>query len=437
MNRFDDALHYVWKFTEEGTGDLFVTGRAGTGKSTLLVELLRKISKRTIVLAPTGVAALNVGGQTIHRFFGFGTDITPRKVRERRYVRNPELYRNLEIIIIDEVSMMRADLLDCVEVFLRKHGPEPGQPFGGIRLIYFGDLLQLSPVVTRTDRAAIEAAYDSPFFFSAAAFRERMLEILELPDIYRQSDRDFIALLERVRSGSIDHEDAKMLNSRLSTKTEAGRSGVVLTGTNAKADYINSERLSQIASQSISSSAEVTGEFGREYYPCAAELTFKVGAQVMLVNNDADGRWVNGSVGTIIEVPDRRKRKEAVRIGLSDGGGPVLVKRHSWDVCKFEFQEGEIHSSPTGRFNQLPFRLAWAITIHKSQGKTFEHIEIDLERSFSPGQMYVALSRCRTFEGIALRRAVKAGSLPIDERVTEFLSERKRSGWCVSPGKFQ
>ena len=262
MSRFEDALHHVWKFTEDGSGDLLVTGRAGTGKSTLLMRLLTKISKRSVVLAPTGVAALIVGGQTIHRFFGFGTDITPRKVQERRNIRNPELYRNLEVIIIDEVSMVRADLMDCVEVFLRKHGPEPGQPFGGVRLLYFGDLLQLSPVVTRTDRPAIEAAYDSPFFFSAAAYRDRILEILELSDMFRQSDRDFIELLDRVRSGSLDQDDANILNSRVSTQNETGGKGVVLTGTNAKADHINSERLARIASQSVCSSAEVTGDFG-------------------------------------------------------------------------------------------------------------------------------------------------------------------------------
>ena len=166
-------------------------------------------------------------------------------------------------------------------------------------------------------------------------------------------------------------------------------------------------------------------------------MTFKVGAQVMLANNDSDGRWVNGSVGTIVEIPDLRKRKEAVRIQLSDGGKQVIVKRHSWDVCKFEFKEGEIHSAPTGRFNQLPFRLAWAITIHKSQGKTFDHIKIDLERSFSPGQMYVALSRCKTLEGTTFRKPVKPGSLPVDERVIDFLEERKRNGWYATPGQHQ
>ena len=429
MSRFDLAYRHVAQFLTRGDGDLFVTGRAGTGKSTLLARLKSEHAPHSVILAPTGVAALNVGGQTIHRFFGFGPDVTPQSVRKRHRVRHPELYRALRLIIIDEVSMVRADLLDCMATFLTMHGAEPGESFGGARLLYFGDLLQLPPVITRSDREALDAAYETPYFFSAGAQRDRSMEIIELTDIYRQQDPTFISLLDRVRGGELSAEDAHRLNQR---QTATGR-GVVLTGTNAQADRINERELARLPSRPACSVAIVEGEFGKDSYPCAAQLSYKPGAQVMMVNNDADGRWVNGSIGFVGDIIDHRPGKEAVSVRFAPGAPALEVKRHAWDICKFEFKDGEIQSVPTGRFNQLPFRLAWAITIHKSQGKSFDHVEIDLPRSFSPGQIYVALSRCRTLEGITLRHPLAPGALPVDHRITEFFDNCERDGWMIEP----
>ena len=409
-----------------GGRNLFITGKAGTGKSTLLEYYRANAAERPVILAPTGVAALQVGGETVHRFFGFGIDVTPEKVREsRRKPRRPEVYKKLRTLIIDEASMLRADLLDCVDMFLRKHGPERGAPFGGVQMVFVGDLYQLPPVVTNSEREIFRSVYATPYFFSARALSDSDLEIVELEKVYRQSDAGFVALLNSVRNDSVDDADVARLNARVDSAFEPPDDVffISLTTTNRNADRINANKLASLPGTRSMSTAEISGDFGREQYPTATELAFKAGAQVMMLNNDSMGRWVNGSLGAIESVAAWEEGRHAVTIRLRDRHAAVEVEPHTWEVIRFVLQAGEISTESVGRFTQLPFRLAWAVTIHKSQGKTFDNVVIDLERgAFAAGQTYVALSRCTSFEGIVLRRPVKRSSIRADWRIQKFLT---------------
>ena len=410
-----------------GAGNLFITGKAGTGKSTLLYHYRQIAAVEPVVLAPTGVAALNVRGQTVHRFFGFRIDVTPDKVREsRRAPRHPEIYKNVRTIIIDEASMLRADLLDCVDQFLRKHGPVRNRVFGGVQMAFVGDLYQLPPVVTRDEREIFRELYETPYFFSARALDRANLKIVELEKVYRQKDSAFVHLLNRVRNDTVGDDDVRRLNER----TRAGFSPpddgfyITLTATNRSADRINEARLAALPGRAVRSTARIAGEFGREYHPTAVELAFKPGAQVMMLNNDSDHRWVNGSVGVIEHVEEDEDREARVRVRLRDGDDLVSVEPYKWELIRFGFKQGAIVTDSIGSFTQLPFRLAWAITIHKSQGKTFDNVIIDLERgAFAAGQTYVALSRCTSFEGIVLSRPIKSSSIRADWRIQRFLTD--------------
>ena len=406
-------------------GNLFITGKAGTGKSTLLEYYRDNAPETPVILAPTGVAALNVGGETVHRFFNFGIDVTPEKVRNsRRRPRHPGIYKKLRTVIIDEASMLRADLLDCVDMFLRKHGPSRGVPFGGVQMVFVGDLYQLPPVVTGSEREIFRNVYETPYFFSANALAEDDLEIIELTKVYRQEDADFVALLNSVRNNSVDDADVAHLNARVDPAFEPPDDVffISLTTTNRNADRINGNRLASLPGRGCLSLAEISGDFGREQYPTATELAFKTGAQVMMLNNDSVGRWVNGSLGVIESVAAWEEGRRGVKIRLR-GEGTVNVEPHTWEVIRFVVEAGEISSESVGRFTQLPFRLAWAVTIHKSQGKTFDNVVIDLERgAFAAGQTYVALSRCTSFEGIVLRRPVRRSSIRADWRIQKFLT---------------
>ncbi|MCY3822004.1 MAG: AAA family ATPase [Gammaproteobacteria bacterium] len=409
-----------------GRGNLFITGKAGTGKSTLLEYYREHAAETPVILAPTGVAALNVGGETVHRFFGFGIDVTPEMVRSsRRRPRYPGIYKKLRTIIIDEASMLRADLLDCVDMFLRKHGPSPGAPFGGVQMVFVGDLYQLPPVVTGGERDIFRSIYETPYFFSAGALADSDLEIIELEKVYRQEDAEFVALLNSVRNDSVDDAGVAHLNARVDPAFEPPDDvfAITLTTTNRNADRVNGDRLASLPGRASTSIAEISGEFGREHYPTATELAFKPGAQVMMLNNDSVDRWVNGSLGVIESVAAWEEGRQGVKIRLRGEAGAVHVEPHTWEVIRFVLQSGEITSESVGRFTQLPFRLAWAVTIHKSQGKTFDNVVIDLERgAFAAGQTYVALSRCTSFEGIVLRRPVRRSSIRADWRIQKFLT---------------
>lgn len=416
---------------EKGERHLFITGKAGTGKSTLLEHFRANTSGTPVILAPTGVAALNVGGETVHRFFRFRIDVTPEGVRaSRRKPRNAALYRSLTSVVIDEASMLRADLLDCVDAFLRRHGPRPKRPFGGVQMVFVGDLYQLPPVVTRDEREIFRTLYETPYFFSARAFDGLRIEVVELEKVYRQRDASFVELLNRVRNRTAGREDIGRLNERLDPGFEPPDDlfCVTLTTTNANADGINAARLEALPGPLRTSHADVSGDFDRKHYPAATALSFKEGAQVMMLNNDSDGRWVNGSVGAVESAGPWESGGGRVLVRLRDGGNVVEVGPHTWEVIRFVLDGGAIVPEPVGRFTQLPFRLAWAVTIHKSQGKTFDRVVIDLERgAFATGQTYVALSRCTSFEGIVLRRPVRPGDILTDARIHGFLAGRQHA----------
>ena len=409
---------------ERGDRHLLITGSAGTGKSTLLSHFCEQVDWDPVVVAPTGVAALNVGGQTIHRFFGFGIDVTPESVaRGRSAGPNASVYRSLRSLIIDEVSMLRADLLDCVDLFLRRHGPSPGSRFGGVHMIFIGDLYQLPPVVTGMEREALKQRYPSPHFFSARALEGVELETLELTKIFRQRDRAFAELLNRIRKNAAESGDIERLNSRVDPhfRPAEGQGYITLTGTNRKADSINLNRLDALPSREYESRAIIAGSFTREYYPTQEALKFKRGAQIMLLNNDSAQRWVNGTIGIIEEI-QTGGGEEYVIVRLGDSGRRVRVELYEWELLRFAVREGAIVSSPAGTFEQFPFRLAWAVTVHKSQGKTFDRMVVDLDRVFAAGQAYVALSRCTSLQGLTLTRPLTAGAIRCDWRVQRFLT---------------
>lgn len=416
---------------ESGNRNLFITGKAGTGKSTLLRHFCEEARKNLVVLAPTGVAAINAGGQTVHRFFRFRADVTPESVKKRSRPPGPAaVYRRLQILIIDEASMLRADLLDCIDIFLKKFGPIPNAPFGGVQMIFIGDLFQLPPVVISREKEIFSQLYDSPYFFSAKALADIKLEIIELEKVYRQSEGQFLETLNRIRDGVVLDSDIAWLNERVDPNFEVPENEyyVTLTSTNKKADDINLARLSALDTEIRTSHARISGDFGKEYYPAQKDLKYKSGAQIMLLNNDPAGRWVNGSIGTITDVNPRRSGSKLVKIHLRESDCHFEVGRHEWQLSRFELVGGSIKPVQIGTFKQLPFRLAWAITIHKSQGKTFKHMVVDLERIFSPGQAYVAFSRGTSYEGLVLLRPLKASAVRTDWRVREFLAKSRFDG---------
>ncbi len=411
----------------EANQNLFITGRAGTGKSTLLEYFCAHTEKKVVVLAPTGVAALNVKGQTIHRFFNFYIDVTPQKIKDKKIKpKDPKLFKKLETIIIDEVSMVRADLLDSVDVFLRLYGPVPGQPFGGVQMIFIGDLCQLPPVVMEGEAEVFTTYYESPYFFSAPGFKELSIDVIELEKIYRQKDQTFVQLLNRIRDNSVEEEDMLSLNSRFlpAFKPAEDHFYIHLTTTNKKADEINHTHLESLDGKMYQAKAAVKGDFGKEYYPTATALQFKVGSQIMLLNNDSKKRWVNGSMGVIEAAKKDEEGESYLQVRLQDNEKLVNVGRFEWEVYRFSFDGQALISEAVGTFSQFPFRLAWAITIHKSQGKTFERVIVDIgSGTFATGQVYVALSRCTSFEGIVLKTPIKKSHIRTDVRISNFLDQ--------------
>jgi ATP-dependent exoDNAse (exonuclease V) alpha subunit len=414
---------------EHSSRNIFLTGRAGTGKSTLLQYFRSSTRKNVAVVAPTGVAAVNIKGQTIHSFFNFRPDITPEAAKEIRLRRDKrELYKKLDAIIVDEVSMVRADLLDCMDAFLRHNGPERDKPFGGVQMILIGDLYQLPPVVTGADREMFTALYPSPYFFDAKVFAKADFDLLELEKIYRQKDDRFIRLLNAVRDNAVKPEDLALLNLRCRPDFDPPPEDfyIYLTTTNDLADTINRARLSAIKGKVHAYTGEIDGAFDKKSLPTHEDLQLKIGAQVMLLNNDPMGRWVNGSIGHITDII--HGNEDAIRVRLADGHD-VDVAPFSWEMYKFVYDKEleKVESEIVGMFRQYPLRLAWAVTIHKSQGKTFSKVVIDVGRgTFSHGQSYVALSRCTTLDGIILKRPFMRAHIMLDTRVREFLENFKK-----------
>jgi len=412
---------------ENSTRHLFITGRAGTGKSTLLDHFRNNTRKEVAVLAPTGVAALNVQGQTIHSFFGFKPSVTPDGIKKVSGWAG-EIYREFDMIIVDEVSMVRADLLDCMEKFLRLNGPHRKKWFGGVQMVFIGDLYQLPPVVASPEREIFTHRYETPYFFSAQVFAEPGfdMEFVELEKVYRQTDDEFIGLLNSIRNRTCTDEELERLNTRClpGFTPPDNEFYVTLTSTNDLAASRNLEKLESLPGALQEYDRTVSGVFDNSSFPAEETLRLKPGAQVMLVNNDKGGRWVNGTIGRIAGIEHEPGNDDAVMVELQ-GGEIVEVTPHTWELFEYQYDRAtkKISTRKTGSFTQYPIRLAWAVTIHKSQGKTFDRVVIDIGRgAFAHGQVYVALSRCTSFEGITLIKKITKGHIRMDWRVAGFLT---------------
>jgi len=419
---FREALRVM----EDTSRSIFITGRAGTGKSTLLKYFRDHTQKTVAVVAPTGVAALNVQGQTIHSFCRFKPNVTPETVKRlRANADHPNIYQKLDAIVIDEISMVRADLLDCVDKFLRLNGKHLDQPFGGLQMIFIGDLYQLPPVVTSQEKEIFRARYATPYFYGARVFQEFEMEFVELEKVYRQHDAGFINLLNAIRNRSLDDAGLEIINRRYKPgfQPPAGDFYIYLTTTNAGAEQINAARLAKLKGEASVFTADIEGDFGKEYLPTAVELNVKIGAQVMLLNNDAAGRWVNGSIGEITEIAADAAGDRVINVRLSDGAD-VNVTPFTWEIYRYVVDGDKLNSETIGSFTQYPLMLAWAVTIHKSQGKTFDRVVIDFGRgTFAHGQAYVALSRCTSLDGIVLTQPFRKQHILMDWEVVKFLTQ--------------
>lgn len=396
----------------------FITGRAGTGKSTLLRYFRATTSKNAVVLAPTGIAAIHVGGQTIHSFF----QLPPRFIQESEVKllakTKRSLVQKMDTLIIDEASMVRADVMDGIDLSLRINRSN-NKPFGGVKLILIGDLFQLPPVVGQDMNEFFEKKYQSPFFFSARVFGKLNIRCFELTHIFRQSDPKFISLLNNVRENKHTEGDMALLNSRVIDEDtfDEDEVFVVLTATNEAAARINAYNLLKIEDEPYQYEAKITQKFEEKEFPNDYSLILKKGAQIMMIKNDVEKkRWVNGSIGLIEELTE-----SAIRVNI--GGNVYEVTRHKWEKIQYVYSEAADRIEPNviGTFEQFPLKLAWAITIHKSQGQTFDDVVIDVgSGAFAHGQVYVALSRCTKLEGIRLKRKIHSRDVIFDSRVLEF-----------------
>jgi len=425
---FNQQFAQAYNLLENSKSNIFITGQAGTGKSTLLKYFREHTKKDMVVLAPTGVAAVNIMGQTIHSFFRFKPDITPESVADIRIRKeNREIYKNIDAIIIDEVSMLRADLLDCVDAFLRIHGKKKKKPFGGIQIIFMGDLYQLPPVVTKEEKEIFRDIYTSPYFFSSKAYNEISVAFIDLAKIYRQQDDDFIELLNAIRNKEITSRHLQVLNERCDPLFYPDENDlyVYLTTTNRLADQINKTQLVRLEGKVYHFEGSIDGKFENKNLPTHEFLDIKIGAQVMLLNNDSSGRWINGSIGKVLSISGDLTATAIVEVQL-DGGSVVEVAPFRWEMFRFYFNEDTqmIESEGVGSFTQYPLKLAWAVTIHKSQGKTFSKVIIDIGTgTFAHGQAYVALSRCTSLEGIILRKPIYKRHILLDGRVVDFMKQ--------------
>jgi len=416
-------LHAI-NMVEKSQKNIFITGKAGTGKSTLLQYFKKTTKKKIVVLAPTGVAALNVGGQTIHSFFRFQPDINPSIV-EKYLGHNKELYKIIETIIIDEISMVRADLLDCIDKFLRLNGKNKNKPFGGVQMIFIGDLYQLPPVIKGKEREIFKKHYKSQYFFDAKVFENLEMEFIELEKIYRQKDPQFIELLNAVRNRSVTEQDIKEINKRLNPDFEPPQNDfyINLTTTNDLSNMINEKELLKLKGELFNFKGKIKGKFDKKDLPTENDLKLKINSQIMLINNDPMHKWVNGTIGKIIDI--KKDEKEAIILELSNNK-KVKVGKFTWDIYKLYYNKETktLDSDIIGSFTQYPLRLSWAVTIHKGQGKTFDKVIIDIGKgTFSHGQVYVALSRCTTLDGIILKKPIEKKHIFMDWKIVNFLTK--------------
>ena len=435
-NYLDDPdISNLWDKVENTRENFFITGKAGTGKSTFLHYFARNTKKNVIIAAYTGIAAINIGGTTLHSFFRLPfRPLLPRDdnipvFSNSSYKR--KIIKKMDTLVIDEVSMVRADIMEALDHSLRINGGDKNKPFGGKQLILIGDLFQLPPVVKVDNNAEwdiFEEVYDSPYFFSSHTFKVTHFNFIELKKIYRQNDNDFKDLLNKIREGNVDDTDLKKLNQRHFPDYEPHRDEFVLTlvTTNRLADSINNRKLSEIKKPEFTYSAFIEGDFPKEKYPTAKHLKLKEGAQIIFIKNDInqeagkERRWVNGTIAKIHELTENE-----IKVIMEDGKIHNVTKE-SWEnrIYRFDRMKKRVTSEVIGTFWQFPVKLAWAITIHKSQGLTFESLHLNTGRgAFAHGQTYVALSRCRDFNGLTLKKPVNKTDIILDPRVMEFFKK--------------
>jgi ATP-dependent DNA helicase PIF1 len=422
----DEKFLKAFDTLESDNRNILVTGKAGTGKSTLLRYFYENSRKEMILLAPTGIAAINIQGSTIHSFFKFPLRLLVRAEKEiTKFSRDSETYKILgkvDTIVIDEISMVRADIIDAMDYSLRRNNGDPSKPFGGKQMIFFGDLFQLPPVMKNEgfEYELFNQLYDSPYFFSAYALKRNPPLLLEMTQVYRQNDHEFIELLDKFRFGNTDNSILLSLNKKTGTYEENHDWMVTLCTTNAVAERINMTQMRKLTTKPRDYKGFIEGTFDVRSLPTAEKLTLKEGAQVMFIRNDPEKRWVNGTIGQVFHTG-----RETVKVRL-DNGDEHEVDPVTWEkkVYSYNKEKEEVTAEVTGTFTQLPLKPAWAVTIHKSQGLTLDKVHIDLGwGTFAHGQLYVALSRCRTLQGLSLSRPVRLRDVIVDQRVVGFLSK--------------
>lgn len=410
---FADAIDLA----RDTSRNIFITGRAGTGKSTLLRCLRINLSQKTAVLAPTGLAAINVSGQTIHSFFGFPPQlITPDVVKR---CRRSAMFRNIETLVIDEISMVRADLMQGIDMALRMTRKQPAKPFGGVQIIAMGDLHQLPPVVREREMGQHFAEnYGGIYFFNAPVFNDTPLDLVELTKVYRQQDAEFLDALNGVREGSPTREHLDVFNAQVAPfrSLELAEEYIVLTPINQAADDTNKIFLERLKSQANAFEAIITGKFEASAFPTDQTLVLKEGAKVVLLRNDPDKRWVNGTQARISKIKGRN-------VWIEVAGEEHELEPATWENIRYDVdaETGAMVENTVGSFRQFPIRLAWAVTIHKSQGMTLDKVYVNFGRgTFAHGQAYVALSRCRSLKGLSLARPILRSDIVFDERALGY-----------------
>lgn len=417
----------AWDILANTGTNVFLTGRAGTGKTTFLHYLRENLFKRMVVLAPTGIAAINAAGATIHSFFqlSFAPTIPGKQRKEHKYnfrKKKIKLIRSLDLIVIDEISMVRADILDAIDMVLRQYR-NPTLPFGGVQLLMIGDMQQLPPVVKDDEWQLLRSYYDTPYFFSSHALLQTDFVTVELTHVFRQTDLAFIDILNKVRTNTIDQQTLTRLNERyipdFSPDKEDGF--IRLMTHNSQADEINRCELEQLPSPIMNYEAIIEGDFPESSYPTGSTLSLKEGAQVMFIKNDSssDKKYYNGMIGEVVALEEKW-----IKVRPTHSDDILCVGREKWENIKYDLDKnGDLQEDVVGTFSQYPLKTAWAITVHKSQGLTFEKAVIDVHRSFAHGQTYVALSRCKTLEGLVLSAPIPQYAIITDTKVNDFAND--------------
>ncbi|ELX67665.1 helix-turn-helix domain-containing protein [Prevotella nigrescens] len=419
-------LRNAWDFVEHTGISIFLTGKAGTGKTTFLRAIKQHSTKRMIVVAPTGVAAINANGVTIHSFFQLPlSPFVPESMVKPRFEyskQKRQIMRTLDLLIIDEISMVRADILDAIDSILRRFR-EHNKPFGGVQLLMIGDLQQLTPIVKPEEEKLLSRYYNTPYFFDSKALQSTQYVTIELTKVFRQQDEVFINILNHFRNGNVTDNDFEILNKRYQANFNPGKNSdyIHLTTHNRIADNINDRQLEQIKEKAYKFCARTEGQFPENSYPTDYELTLKCGAQVMFIHNDRSERYYNGKIGRITYID-----KEKIVVTCPNEDEAIEVEPQTWENMRYTLNEQtkQIEGEVLGTFTQYPLRLAWAITIHKSQGLTFEHAIIDAQQAFASGQVYVALSRCRSLEGLVLASTLNKNAVINDARVDSYIAQQ-------------